>query len=329
MQSMRTGAFLALTCASIVLSSCSDPNKNKLYFRPAKGDSRTVVTESKMNMKMNLMGQSMNVTHDQSQRLVFDVEDVSPEGMVTIKATFERGKVATTNSLMSQLGAMTGGMLPVDGGTAEANKLIQKLEGKSFTVKVGRDGKMSEISGLEALSTEMLAGMDTASPAQAQAVGLASGMVDRDTLQLVLQNLFIQAPDLPLKNGDTFTVTGSREVAAMRVPVQYTENYTVTGWDDQKAAMSVTTDTSIAISGADVANAMGMGDSPAGGMLNMSMNLKGTATGTLTADRATGWMTVRDEKMKLTGSMDIAVGGQKMNLPVDTDVNVRVETFSK
>lgn len=318
-------ARLALTllfAATIILQGCSNPDKNKLLFKPAAGSKRVVIMDQTFNQTMKMAGVGINqtVTTGTEVTYSFVVESVDPDGAVTIKVTYD--------DIKFELPGFGGMPIPgMDSDTSGATDMLKKMQdgfkGSSFTIRVSRLGEVTAIEGAEAVTEKVLSSIGgDADPMMQMNKEMLKSFLGTDTLRAGMSNLFIQAPDKALNPSDAWNDSLTLEVAG--IPTTVDSTYTFRGRADGYATIDADLNMKV-----DFANST---FGKLAGDMKISGDLAGTGKGTYSIDEATGWMTHREDSTTATGKMTMEMPKQLQGMPnmpssisMDVDMKIDVE----
>lgn len=271
-------------------------NGNKLRFQ--KGQKLEIVTETKKNSTMELMGQSMENIVSSTITESFDIEDVNESG-ATIEYKVKRllidanamGRAETFDS--EKEGDRKG----------EMGKLLEKGLKNKFTMKVDNSGKIISIkadddnpnAGKTSAEDEAMAAMIS------MQLGIPMGMPKEGD-----NSIFKILPDKPVAQGDTWTVAldsnGQKKSTVYKVAsisddgivLDYTEEITINTKQQ---------------------------------MMGTEANVTGTekSTGQITLDKSSGLL----KSKTITKEAKANIEAQGMSLPTTekTSVTVTVKTI--
>ncbi|MBX7258543.1 MAG: hypothetical protein K1Y02_19435 [Candidatus Hydrogenedentes bacterium] len=317
MRSAKTSlVFGVLIAVLIALPGCSNPDKNKLLFKPAVGSKRlvTVKQNTTQNIKMAGIGMNQSMTFGNETTFLMNVESLDAEGTATIKVTYEDMKFT--------LPGMGGGMaMP---GMAEADDMIKKLQegfkGSTFTIQVSRLGELKAIEGAEAVTDKALGAMGGDSdPMSQMGKEMMKGFMGAEVIKAIMYSLFIKAPDKALNPSDTWNDTFNLDVAG--TPATTESTYTLRGRADGYVTIDGALTTKVDFANSALAKMAGE--------MKMSGDLAGTGKGTYSIDEATGWLTHREDKTQMTGKMSMEMPKQLQGMPnmpskmdMEMDMNV-------
>jgi hypothetical protein len=336
--SSRLISAALLVLAVIAVSGCGgDPDKNKLIFRPEIGDARKILITENIAINANIA--IMQLTPSIEVELRFDaaVTDVTPEGQITVEATYDKAKMNVGLGELGNIMAMANpqGSADYDQSMNDMNTMLEQLAGKSFSVFYDRHGKALNVSGADEIARELASSASQElegqglTPAQLQQT--ESQMVNalgNDMMRFLLSRVAVPAPDLPLTSPeDVFNLSGSVSGAV-------TANADMTYTFSERTETLVTlTETGTVSLSMDLAKALAQVDAAAlpkevQGM-GFTLGTNGTSTGQVTVEQPAGWTEDWTTAGSLKGNIDIMLGQglPKTQTPIEINVRRSLQTF--
>ncbi|MBX7258544.1 MAG: hypothetical protein K1Y02_19440 [Candidatus Hydrogenedentes bacterium] len=313
MRSAKSSLVCGIVFAVLVtLPGCSDPDTNKLLFKPAVGSKRvvTVKQDTTQTMKLAVIGKSLTTTSGNEMTYLMSVDSVEADGTVIITATYVDVNL---------------GFPGRDGGDDRRGALLKKMQAAfkdaSLTLRVSRLGELVGIEGADALTEKVVGALGSESgPFTVMAKSLMRGIFSPDMLKASLYPLFIKAPDKALNASDTWDDAYTLELAGM--PVTSETAYTLRG----RASGYVTIDGNVTMK-------LNMADNVLTKLneeVKMSGEINGNGTGVYSVDEATGWLTHREDKVTATGTMSMDMPKHLRGMPdappkVDLDMEMQID----
>ncbi len=274
--------------AALLFAGCQPDGPIQLGFQLPEGKTVRYTTEAQQTIDQTVMGQTLSVKQSTGFDMLYKVTAVNGNSR-DVDVTYDRVRLSTN---------ATGKELKWDSrdtaGNDPAFAVMGAMTGKSFQITVARDGQIERVTGF----TELLNGLigdptdPTAALMRQQLEPLFSDAAVRQTLE---QNTHIY-PDQPVKKGDTW----ERTMTSSMGPIVLTIHNTY------RLEKATSTHATVSVKG-DITGATGA--TPVEGM---QVHLKGTQTGTLNMEIATGMV----EKMNYTQNIDGAMEIQNMKVPM-------------
>jgi len=322
MRIAKTGIALGLLlCVACLSPGCSNPDKNKLIFKPKVGDKRTVLLkqDTTQTIKMAAMGSMPAMTSGTDATYLLSVESVDPDGTSTIKVTYDD---MTYRSPM--LGAA--GMPGMDAAGANPADMIKKMQeafkGQTFTVRVSRLGEVTAIEGADKIGENVSKAMgDDSNPMMKMVKDMMKTVIGEATIKAGMSTLFIKAPDKSLNAADTWNDSLTIETAG--IPTTTDTAYTLVGRANGYVTINGALTTKINFADSSMAKMLGE--------IKMSGDLSGTGTGTYSIDEASGWLTHRADTSNVAGKMSMQMPKQLQGMPnmpstVEMEMNMEIKT---
>ena len=183
---------MKLLMATALLLSAQD-GKMELKWKFEKG--RELTYRQTQKQSMEFAGTAME--QETSQTHVWTVKDVAADGTATI----ETKCVAVASKASGAMEFEYDSEKDKDVPENPQVKMMAKMVGKVFTLKMTPSGKIVEMKGFDALMEEMLKEMgDEAGPMK----DMLKQMLSDDTMKSAMQQLAPMLPEKPVGKGDTW-----------------------------------------------------------------------------------------------------------------------------
>lgn len=213
----------AFTLALGFLTACNSSKSGEpvtLKFNLEKGKSYEY--EMDVNMENEVQGQKMK------SNMEFDylIEVIDDQGGVkTVKSTYQRVKMEMD---MPNAKIDIDTDKPQDTTTMDGNPLnmmspmFYAIKGKSFTMKVDAEGKVTEVNGIQEMQEAMLNGLNVDEEAREQfEIGFKS-QFNEENLKQSFSQAFNIFPNKPVKVGDSWNKEMTMGGGAMKMNTTYT-----------------------------------------------------------------------------------------------------------
>jgi hypothetical protein len=237
-----------------------------------------------------------------------EVLDVDAEGKATLRTAYHDVSFRQE----SPAGVIAFDSSKPDGEVPPAARGFAALAGQQFTMALTRDGKVTEIRGVQEMLDAIVEKLDMPpGPTRDAMAKTIKEQFGETAMREQMQNLFAFYPDQPVGVGDSWTQTVR---ISMGFPMVLENTYALKSRNAGVATIAVETK---------------LGSNPDAkplemGTISIAYDLSGTQAGDLTVDEATGWTTAAKLKQDITGDMTVAAGGnaQKVPLTIKSDVNL-------
>lgn len=310
----RLAAVLALVAVAVLTSSSApaadDADKLDLKLRVKKGDAYHVGLVIEQDITQTTPGaqqpQSMKQKIGMGYRM--EVQDVDAEGTATLHTVYD-------DVSFRQEGPQ--GVVEFDsskpaGEVPQAARGFAALAGQRFTIVLTRDGKVTEVRGVQEMLDAIVAKLDLPpGPTRDGMAKMIKEQFGETAMREQMQNLFAFYPAQPVGVGESWT---HNVRISMGFPMVLENTYTLKGRKDGVATIAVATK----LSPNPDAKPMTLGE------VTIAYDLSGTQSGETTIDEATGWTTGATLKQDIGGEMTMTAGGnaQKVPLAIKSDVTL-------
>lgn len=288
----------------LVLASCN-PNatsgggsgdKIQLEMSLKPGVVFKMLTKTVQDVEQKVMGISTKTSSTTEMYIKNEVTAVDGDGLATVKATYERVKTETENSMMGKSTFDTqnaGENVPMESRSYVA------MVGRSISYKVDKRGTVTEVAGVDSLFDAVLAAVAGEAGPEMETMKKTLKMTFGDEgMKSMMQSSALQFPDVLVAEGDTW----GKQISSMaNIPLSIDVTYKVDHIDNEKVVLAF--DGKIS---SDKNKALDLG------MMQMQMDLSGDYEGTSELDRTTGLVIKSEVKQTMTGSM----GAMGMNIPM-------------
>jgi hypothetical protein len=181
-----------LMTAALLLSA--QDGKVELKWKFEKG--RELTYRQSQKQVMELFGNAMEQETAQTQ--VWTVKDIGPDGVATIETKCVAVASKATGAMEFEYDSEKDKELPENPQV----KMMAKMVGKTFTLKMTPQGKIVEMKGFDALMEDMLKELgDDAGPMKE----MLKQMLSDDTMKSAMQQLAPMLPEKPVGKGDKWS----------------------------------------------------------------------------------------------------------------------------
>jgi len=306
LKTLYAGALiLTLLCGSSIAAR----QDVTLRYRWTKGDAlRYRVTQQSTTTINGIPGMD-NLTVEQSilQVIKTTASEVAADGTTTLSQSVESVKMNTTSPMFSAGYDSEKPDAATDDLSVKLKAVLAPMIGQPYTVVMTPTGEVVKVEGLSKLAEKIFSNI----PADPMSAGMLDGLkaaLSDDAMRSLLSQSFAQAPNRPLKVGESWTteiVQNNPMLGGMITAVKMTLK-AVTG-EDPKRTATIATDSSVKQDPAKPGSPNAMG---------MSLQLAtGTGEGEQTFDLSAGRLVRAVVNMTLPMSMSgSGPDGSPMNL---------------
>jgi uncharacterized protein DUF6263 len=307
-------SICAVLCAVAVMG-CGGPQKTSLRMSFEKGTSRTVVLTVQDTQKMNMMGMAIENGSTREIHFTFDVSDVDANGAAYVEATIDAYD-------MSAFGTVGGEAMPMQ-DVGALKDAFGSLRGHAFTLKLHPDGRVTDVTGMDEAVPQvaekmMGAGEIDVPPAAKEGLGaILRAQVGNAGMARLLTAHFAVYPTEPVGAEDAWSTEATEVSVVSHVPLRMTKNF----------KFSPTADGSVVLDVASTSVYDESGENPMAEMVgqlggDMSIELNGTGTGSVSLDPETGW--IRKSTLNSTSQGTMRIGQQAMDSTLTTFSSLEV-----
>ena len=279
--SSLAAAFVILLCVS-----CNSAEKDTTSFRFNLQKGKVYEYNMDYDMEQEMQGQEINT---------------NLKGNYTLEVTADDGKVKTLKTTYQRMAmnvAMPGRTMSIDSDKTDTsskgeindpgqlmNAMFGALKGKSFTMKVDREGKVLEVTGLNELAQAMVNSMNLKPDMKPMAQQAFSQQFNEQNVKDMFSQSFHIFPNKPVKVGDTWEKSFAGSV---NMPIQMTTNYTVKSIDNDFVIL----------------------DSKSNLNFGSDNKMSGTQLGTMKVNAKSGLVEDGTFEQKVTGGMNMSTKGK-------------------
>jgi len=297
--------FIQFSAAILLLLVCSfhsmGSDKYTLEYKLEKGKTYNQNMVSLTNLKMDFMGQAMDMDLTAEMSFKFDVLG-QENGVFDVSVSYKKVKTDMSSAMMSFTLDTESPENSSDRNIAEIYKSFMEIP---VGIQLTKQGKITSVNGGDVLAEKMNA-LDNEQYKQ---------MVNQQFSEKVIQATFAQIihsfPDKPVAIGDSWDVTISQNTNG--VDIINKMKYTLKQVKDNVATIDCA-GTLATPEGGDVLQFAGM---------EASVSMKGVQAGIILIDMKTGWI-VRTE-ITQSSTMEMDMMGQAMEQRIEVKVTVTAD----
>lgn len=254
-------------------------------------------------------GQTFDISTVTGFEYTYTVTRLDPDGSAWVDVIYTRALYETDSAFLniSYDSADPPGQIP------EGAEGFAAIVGIGFSMRIGPDGDIQEIEGLDAMYDQMLAELDLPDPEMRQAFELTFREQFGDqAMKDQLGNLLFEFPEGSLQVGDSWTST---EETTVMLPIVVETTYTLLGFDENTALIEVRSEISTGTQegGLDL------------GLFAFDFTLTGSQEGRVQVDLKTG-LTNSISDQTLRGEMTLVADGEEITVPINILQTVQIES---
>lgn len=268
-QFRRLVSVLCLLALFVSTARAEEPPKPRgekivLEMRLKKGDQKSLIYKMDLTSSATVQGQAFDVAMKMGMFLGTKVEDVDAQGLHTLKLSYDR----ITMDMVSPVFAMSyDSKEPEKAAKNPAFDMFNAMIGQAITMKIQPDGTTKEVLGIDELAKKLSEKAPAGMNVKQQLEGMKNAFEQ-----------FAVYPGKPVDIGDTWN-RKIKMAADPNTPMDIDANYTLYDRKNGTAIVKMQ------------------------GTITAANGMKGTNSGTLMIDEATGWITGGDMVMDMGGEV--------------------------
>lgn len=268
-QFRRLVSVLCLLALFVSTARAEEPPKPRgekivLEMRLKKGDQKSLIYKMDLTSSATVQGQAFDVAMKMGMFLGTKVEDVDAQGLHTLKLSYDR----ITMDMVSPVFAMSyDSKEPEKAAKNPAFDMFNAMIGQAITMKIQPDGTTKEVVGIDELAKKLSEKAPAGMNVKQQLEGMKNAFEQ-----------FAVYPGKPVDIGDTWN-RKIKMAADPNTPMDIDANYTLYDRKNGTAIVKMQ------------------------GTITAANGMKGTNSGTLMIDEATGWITGGDMVMDMGGEV--------------------------
>jgi len=267
---------------------------------------RTLTTQ---DISQSFEGQIFEIGQEMGFEYTYTVASREPDGSAWVDVIYTRAIFESETPFGSDSydSADPPGQIP------QGAEGFAAVVGTGFSMKIGSDGEILEIEGLDAMLDQILSALDLPDGEMRQALELTMRQqYSEQAMKDQLGNLLFDFPEGSLQVGDSWSFT--QESNAI-LPVVAENTYTLLDFDENTALIEVRSEirTGTGEGGIDF------------GLIDFDFTITGTQEGTIQVDLNTGLANSVIDQI-LMGEMTLIVEGEQVSVPLSILQTVQVES---
>jgi hypothetical protein len=275
-------------CATIALLSvfsfhCQGADKYTLEYKLEAGKTYKQFMVSKSIIKMNAMGQDINMDMKMDMDIQYDVKGKTADGY-DILLTFQKIKTEITGG-PTQITFDSDS--PENSTVKEAGEILKSFTTTPLNIHITKQGKVTSVEGVDKLVEKL----NTTSNEQIKQ--MLGQQFSEKAIQSTIEKMSSFFPDQPVAIGDSWDVNtsvnsgGADVISKMTLTLKEVNN---------NVAMMEFTGTITTPEGGSIMKVNGM---------DAKVSMTGDQTGTIQVSMSTGWITLLESVVNATMNMEI------------------------
>jgi hypothetical protein len=261
------------------------------------------------DLSQSFEGQTFDIGQTIGFEYSYAVTSHDPDGSAWVDVTYTRAlyESETPFATDSYDSADPPGQIP------EGAEGFAAVVGTGFSMRIGADGEILEIEGLDEMVDQMLSELDLPDPEMRQALEQTiRQQYGEQAMKDQLGSLLFDFPEGSLRVGDTWS---SMQESNAMLPVVAENTYTLVDFDENTALIEVRS---------EISTGTGEGGMDMG-LFAFDFTITGTQEGLIQVDLKTGLAnSVIDQN--LVGEMSIVVEGEEVSVPLNILQTIQVES---
>lgn len=302
----RTLSFLCIiVLAMSILLGCE--NLLDINFNVKKGDKYKVVVTSVQKVAEDISGQKINIDQTIKTGYSYDITDVADDGTVTVSIKYDAVSLKMAN------GSTTyeyDSSKKADSNDPQ-NLAYEALIGQSFTAKIGKDGVIKEVSGVDKILSNIIDKLQISDESLKASISesLKQSFGDEALKQGLGSMTNIYPNDKKVKVGDSWE---SKQTITVGYPMIINDKYTLI----ENKGNIITLDVNSTIDADNSSKPIDLAG------LKVKYTLKGTQKGTMKLTKADGFIQSGEVDQNITGTMAVEANDE---LPDGISIPVSIE----
>jgi len=267
---------------------------------------RTLTTQ---DISQSFEGQTFEIGQIMGFEYMYTVTSREPDGSAWVDVSYTRAIFESETPLGTESydSADSSGQIP------EGAEGFAAVVGTGFSMKIGSDGEILEIEGLDEMLDQILSGLNLPDAEMRQAFELTMRQqYSEQAMKEQLGNLLFDFPEGSLQVGDSWSSTQESHVM---LPIIAETTYTLLDFDENTALIEVRS---------EIRTGEGEGGMDFG-LFAFDFTISGTQTGTIQVDLNTGLANSVIDQI-LLGEMTMLIEGEEVNVPLNINQTVQVES---
>ena len=308
-ESPQSDEFISPYTPSAPLGSGASLDPVVLQLDLEEGAVYRIRTLTTQDMSQSFEGQTFEIGQIMGFEYMYTVTSREPDGSAWVDVSYTRAIFESETPLGTESydSADSSGQIP------EGAEGFAAVVGTGFSMKIGSDGEILEIEGLDEMLDQILSGLNLPDAEMRQAFELTMRQqYSEQAMKEQLGNLLFDFPEGSLQVGDSWSFT--QESNAI-LPVVAENTYTLLDFDENTALIEVRSEirTGTGEGGIDF------------GLIDFDFTITGTQEGTIQVDLNTGLANSVIDQI-LMGEMTLIVEGEQVSVPLSILQTVQVES---
>ena len=308
-ESPQSDEFISPYTPSAPLGSGASLDPVVLQLDLEEGAVYRIRTLTTQDMSQSFEGQTFEIGQIMGFEYMYTVTSREPDGSAWVDVSYTRAIFESETPLGTESydSADSSGQIP------EGAEGFAAVVGTGFSMKIGSDGEILEIEGLDEMLDQILSGLNLPDAEMRQAFELTlRQQYSEQAMKDQLGNLLFDFPEGSLQVGDSWSSTQESNVM---LPIIAETTYTLLDFDENMALIEVRS---------EIRTGEGEGGMDFG-LFAFDFTISGTQTGTIQVDLNTGLANSVIDQI-LLGEMTMLIEGEEVNVPLNINQTVQVES---
>jgi hypothetical protein len=305
----ESGEFISPYTPSAPIGSGANLDPVVLQLDLEQGAVYRIRMLTTQDLSQSFEGQTFDIGQTMGFEYTYAVTSHDPDGSAWVDVTYTRAlyESETPFATDSYDSADPPGQIP------EGAEGFAAVVGTGFSMRIGADGEILEIEGLDEMVDQMLSELDLPDPEMRQALEQTiRQQYGEQAMKDQLGSLLFDFPEGSLRVGDTWS---SMQESNAMLPVVAENTYTLVDFDENTALIEVRS---------EISTGTGEGGMDMG-LFAFDFTITGTQEGLIQVDLKTGLAnSVIDQN--LVGEMSIVVEGEEVSVPLNILQTIQVES---
>ncbi len=315
---MRRASKILLSAAVVASLATTSRAQVKLEPKYEAGTALTQETNTKTHQVLTINGQEIETEAEESTTSTRTIGERKPDGTLPVGIKVEALKVNLNlpGGLSFSYDSSAPPPKDVNDQLAFLVDIFKAVAGSSYTILVGKDGKVAGVEGLD----KLLQRADELNPAAAE---MLKSRLNPEQIKKQIAEENAKYPDILVRQGETWKRTESQDLGSGQVlTFEKTYEYLGTVEKDGKTLDK------IGVKATSVKYAMDA-NSPSPLKVEKSDLKVDSSEGTILFDREAGRSVTESLLMRITGSMTMTIQGQQLPAELDLTLDTNEATRPK
>lgn len=317
------GTFFIIIILTFCLAGCSKTSVLRLNVKKGEKYRVTVATDQKITLNtsnqnevtsVNSVIPNMQINKVLTTAYIYNIEDVDNSGTATVKVSYDfinmkisgGGQTSEVDTRKSEFKNTPDG------------KAYSEMLKNSFTLKINKDGKVKDITGVNEMIDKSLSSIELNDTDKKTLSTLLKENFGEEAIKGIFNSITDVYPSKEIKEGTSWK---TEQKVNYGIPMTVSTNWKIVNIKNE--IVNVDTNSNVNADSSDTLNVMG---------IKINYNIKGIQKGNVKINQNNGIMQNGDYRQNLSGIVDIIIpkssttAEQKVTTPVKIDGTIKYET---